>query len=110
MDDDHNQNDLVVLDDTQNFEEKENLYNHNSEPDMLLEPQFEVCWDPNIVNNLEPAVAPNQPQDPSEDEQVKVKIKVLETEIAHCKILITEYEESEVDLNSNSSSYIKSEK
>lgn len=108
MDDDHNQNDLIVLDETQNCEEKEKLDDHNSKSDNLLEPLFEVYRDPDIVNNLEPALSPNQPHGPSEDEQVK--IKELENKIAHCKRLITMYDEEEVDLDSTSSSYIKSEK
>ncbi|XP_026321397.1 uncharacterized protein LOC113231331 [Hyposmocoma kahamanoa] len=107
LDDDHNQNDLIDLDETQNCEEKENLDDHNSKSDNLLEPLFEVYRDPDIVNNLEPALSPNQPHGPSEDKQVK--IKELENKIALCKRLITMYDEEEVDLDSTSSSYIKSE-
>lgn len=90
-------------------EEKDNnQHNCNSESDKLLEPQFEICWKPS--NNLEPAVSPSPLQDPSEDERVKVEIRNLENEIAHCNKLITMYDEAEVDLDSTKSSYIKSEK
>lgn len=110
LEDDHNQNDLIILDETQNEADKENEHNHNSESDTLLEPQLEVYWDPNVANSLEPPVSPRQPQDLSEDEQVKVKVKELENEIAECKRLITMYDTAEVDLDSTTSPYIKSEK
>lgn len=119
MEDDNNQNDLIVLDETENHEEKENQHNHNRnniESDKLLEPQFEVSWEPNILNNLEPAISPTSPKaqqvkhGPVDDKQVKVKIKNLENDIADCKKMITMYDEAEVDLDSTTSSYIKSEK
>lgn len=102
MEDDHDQNDLIE----NNLIELD--INGSSESDNLLKPQFEVYWNPNIVDNLEPPVSPDQPQGPSEDN--KVEIKELETEIAFCKRQITMYDEEEVDLDSTSSSYIKSEK
>lgn len=112
MEDDQNQSDVVVLDETLNDEEKENQYIQNSEPDTLLEPQVEISWESNMLHNSESAISPieNQPQDPQEDEQVKVKIKDLENKIAECKRQITLFDEAEVDLDSNNSYYILSHK
>lgn len=97
-------------DETKACKEKDTEFNGSSESENLLKPQFEVYWNLIIGDNLEPPVSPDQSQGPTKDEQVKVKIKKLEMEIASCKRLITKYDEEEVDLDSTSSSYIKSEK
>lgn len=118
LEDDHNQIELIVLDETQNNEEKENQQNHNNESNKLLEPLLEVYWEPTIVHDIEPTIAhdlepatsPSQPQDQSEDDQIKLKINDLENKIAECKRLIKMYDEAEVDLDSSTSPYILSEK